>query len=177
MWMWWATVTRAGKAIPISTSRCSTIDQSGRFKFSNRVTVGICPPVTALEGSHAVLDLLQIFQFDDFGGGNTLTQPLNNVPAPFLRCDPTFSPSFGSRGSILGQVGRALASLIGPRPLYASTRTALFDLGAGGATHAFTRLTWALPMTGAIDFGVAPHGRAIAPGTGIKSPYSHAGAT
>ena len=153
------------------------IEQSGRFKFSNRVTVGICPPVNALEGSHAVLDLLQIFQFDDFGGGKTLTQPLNNVPAPFLRCDPTFSPSFGSRGSILGQVGRALASLIGPRPLYASTRSTLFDLGAGGSTDAFSRFTWALPMTGVIDFGVAPDGSAIAPGTVINSLYSHVGVT
>src|SRR2546421_8895723 len=131
------------------------------------VTVGMGLAVDVLEGSHAVLDLLQIFQFDDFGGGNTLTQPLNNVPAPFLRCDPTFSPSFGSRGSILGQVGRALASLIGPRPLYASTRSTLFDLGAGGSARAVNPFTSALPTTGGLHFSGGPRGSAHGPCTGL----------
>jgi hypothetical protein len=153
------------------------VEQTGPFTFHNDVTVGICPPVNALQGSHAVLDLLQIFQFDDFGGGNTLTQPLMNVPAPFLQCDPQFSPSFSSRGSILGEVVRALARLVGPRPLYASTSGAMFDLGAGGSTDAFSRFTWALPATGLIDFDLAPDRTAINPGAVVNAAYSRIGVT
>jgi hypothetical protein len=153
----------------------SAIDQTGPFRFSNNVTVGICPPINALQGPHAVLDLLQIFQFDDFGGGNTLTQPLRNVQAPFLRCDPQFSSSIGSRGSLLGDIARVLGRIVGPRPLYASTRTAMFDLGAGGSTEMFSRFTWALPSTGLIDFDMTPDLTAISPGAVVNDAYSRIG--
>ncbi len=152
-------------------------EQLGPFSFNSQVTVGICPPTNALQGPHAVLDLLQIFQFDDLGGGNTLTQPLRNVPAPFLQCDPLFSPSFGSRRSLLGDVTRALASLLAPRPLYASTSRAMFDLGAGGSTDAFSRFTWALPSTGLINFDLTPDLTAITPGALVTTAYSRLGVT
>ncbi|HEV2671696.1 MAG TPA: hypothetical protein VGU74_11425 [Gemmatimonadales bacterium] len=152
-------------------------EQIGPFTFNSSVTVGICPPINALQGPHAVLDLLQIFQFDDFGSGNTLTQPLRNIPAPFLQCDPLYSPSFGSRRSLLGDVGRALASLIAPQPLFASTTRAAFDLGAGGSADGFSRFTWALPATGLSNFDVTPDLTAISPGAVINSAYSRIGVT
>ena len=154
-----------------------TGEQPGSYSFNSQVTVGICPPTNALQGPHAVLDLLQIFQFDDLGGGNTLTQPLRNVPAPFLQCDPLYSPSFGSRRSLLGDVTRALASLLGPRPLYASTNRAMFDLGAGGSTDAFSRFTWALPSTGLLNFDLTPDLTAISPGAIVTTAYSRIGVT
>ncbi|HWC72691.1 MAG TPA: hypothetical protein VG454_02050 [Gemmatimonadales bacterium] len=150
-------------------------DQVGHYTFNSNVTVGICPPINALQGPHAVLDLLQIFQFDDLGGGTTLTQSLLNVPAPFLQCDPAFTPSLSSRRSFLGQVGRALASLIGPRPLYASTTRAVFDLGAGGSADGFSRFTWALPTTGSLNFDQTPDLTAITAGSVVNTAYSHIG--
>jgi hypothetical protein len=149
--------------------------QLGHFTFSGNVTVGICPPVDAMNQSHAVLDLLQIFQFDDFGGGNTLTQPLRNVAAPFLQCDPHYN--LGGRGTFLGDVARALVTLISPRPLYASTTSAAFDLGSGGSTDVFSRFTWALPTGGTLDFDVTPDQVAIPAGAVINNAYSRIGVT
>jgi len=118
------------------------LEQSSRFQFQNPVTVGICPDVKALGLDHQTLDLIQIFQFDVGADGPIA---LDNTPAPFLRCDPHFTPSFGARGSFFRGLADALAALIGPRPLYARTRSAMFDLGAGGSTDGFSRFTWALP--------------------------------
>jgi predicted RNA-binding protein with TRAM domain len=132
----------------VPTSRGT--EQASRFTFINPVTVGICPDIDALELDHADLELLRIFQFDDFGEGST-TVALDNVSAPFLRCDPHFSPSFGARRSIFEDLGKALVALVTPRPLYAST-SAVFDLGAGGSTEEFSRFTWALPSVEVIDF-------------------------
>lgn len=143
----------------------------GHFTFNSDVTVGICPPISAMQESHAVLDLLQIYRFDDLGGGNTLTQALRNVPAPFLQCDPNYDASF------LGTVGRALLNLIGPRPLYASTTSAAFDLGSGGSTDGFSRFTWALPVGGMLNFDVNPDQLPIAAGTVINNAYSRIGVT
>jgi len=119
-------------------------DNDGTFNEGFNATVGICPPIAAMNLDHETLDLIQIFRFDDLGdGSNTVALP--NVRAPFLRCDPHFSPSFGSRGSFFGDLGRALAGIISPRPLYAGTRRMMFDLGAGGSTDGFSRFAWALP--------------------------------
>ena len=120
------------------------IEQSGRFRFNNPVTVGICPDAEALALDHETLDQIQIFQFDDFGEGSN-TVALDNVQAPFLRCDPHYSPSFGSRGSLFGDLARALAGIVSARPLYAGTSRMMFDVGAGGSTDGFSRFTWALP--------------------------------
>ena len=119
--------------------------------------------------------MLQIFQFDDLGGGQTLTQPLNNVPAPFLTCDPLYNPTFGMRRSIWGSLARGLAKVFGPEPLHATTRTALFDLGAGGSSDGFSRFTWALPTVGRINFDIGPDRTPIDPGAVINSAYSHIG--
>jgi hypothetical protein len=159
------------RATPIA----SPIPQSGHYTFNSTVTVGICPPINALQGSHAVLDLLQIFRFDDLGGGNTLTQPLWNVPAPFLQCDPHYSPELGTRRSLLGDFARALVDLVSPRPLYASTTAAVFDVGSGGSTDGFSRFTWALPTTGLLNFDVAPDLTAISSGAVVNNAYSRIG--
>jgi len=119
------------------------IEQSGRFNFNNPVTVGICPDVEALGLDHETLDQIQIFQFD--AGEESPIQPLANVSAPFLRCDPHFTPSFGARRSFFNDLANAFAALLGPRPLYARTSSAMFDVGAGGSTDGFSRFTWALP--------------------------------
>jgi hypothetical protein len=119
------------------------IEQSTRFQFNNPVTVGICPDVEALGLDHETMDAIQIFQFDE--GEEVPIQPLDNTPAPFLRCDPHFTPSFGARRSFFKGLADAVAALLGPRPLYARTRSAMFDLGAGGSTDGFSRFTWALP--------------------------------
>ena len=147
----------------------------GHFTFSGNVTVGICPPVSAMEQSHAVLDLLQIYRFDDLGGGNTLTLPLRNVAAPFLQCDPHYD--LGGRGTFLGDVARALVTLISPRPLYASTTSTAFDLGSGGSTDGFSRFTWALPTGGTLNFDVNPDQVAIPAGSVINNAYSRIGVT
>jgi len=118
-------------------------DQSGRFRFNNPVTVGICPDVEALALDHELLDQIQIFQFD--AGEESPIQALANEQAPFLRCDAHFNPSFGSRRSIFTDLANAFAALLGPRPLYARTSSAMFDVGAGGSKDGFSRFTWALP--------------------------------
>src|SRR5207237_10696390 len=109
-------------------------------KFAKLVTIGICPDTRAFALDHPTLDLLQIFQLDVVNQ-QQIIRALDNVPAPFLQCDPNFSPSVGSRRSIFGDLAKALTDLIGPRPLYASTRSVMFDLGAGGGTDGFSRFT------------------------------------
>jgi len=143
----------------------------GHFTFNSNVTVGICPPVSAMQESHAVLDLLQIYRFDDLGGGNTLTQALRNVPAPFLSCDPNYD------ASLIATIGRALLNLVGPRPLYASATSAAFDLGSGGSTDGFSRFTWALPVGGMLNFEVTPDQAPIVAGAIINNAYSRIGVT
>src|SRR5439155_23817892 len=72
----------------------SVNDNDGTFNRDHNATVGICPPAAAFALDHGTLDQIQIIRFDELGeGSNTLA--LVNVPAPFLRCDPHFSPSFG----------------------------------------------------------------------------------
>jgi len=144
-------------------------------KFAKLVTIGICPDTRAFALDHPALDLLQIFQLDVVNE-QQLIRALDNTPAPFLKCDPNFSPSFGSRRSVFGDLANALARLIGPRPLYASTRKVMFDLGAGGSTDGFSRFTWALPVAGLINFDLAPDGiTQILPGAVVNSAYSHLG--
>ncbi len=118
-------------------------DNDGTFNEGFNATVGICPPIAAMNLDHETLDLIQIFRIDDLGEGNGVGLP--NVSAPFLRCDPHFSPSFGSRPSLFGDLARAFAAIVSPRPLYAGTRRMMFDLGAGGSTDGFSRFAWALP--------------------------------
>lgn len=151
--------------------------QLGHFTFSSNVVVGVCPPVSAMGQSHAVLDLLQIYQFDDLGGGNTLTQPLRNVAAPFLQCDPHYEESLGARGTFLGDIARGLVKLISPRPLYASTTSTAFDLGSGGSTDGFSRFTWALPIGGTLNFDVNADQVAIPAGSVVNNAYSRIGVT
>lgn len=117
------------------------IEQIGRFTFNTNVTVGICPDVVADNLEHPTRDLLQLFQFDV--GASPVA--LKNVPAPFLRCDPSFSPNFGARRSMLGDLAQAFASLLTPRPLYARSNRTMLDIGTGGETEGFSRFTWALP--------------------------------
>ena len=112
--------------------------------FNGFVTVGICPSNDAFALDPASLEAIRIFQFDARSEGPVA---LPNTEAPFLKCDPHYSPSFGSRGSLFGDLGRAFASLIAPRPLYAGSRRMMFDLGAGGSTDGFSRFTWALPFS------------------------------
>jgi len=137
-------------AIPLQPS----IEQAARFSFRNPVTVGICPDVEAFALDHATLDRIQIFQLD----AGLPIRALDNVPAPFLRCDPHFTPSFGSRRSIFESLAKAFATVVSPRPLYARTNRMMFDLGAGGSTDGFSRFTWALPIPQAIDFETYPDG-------------------
>ncbi len=118
-------------------------DNDGTFNEGFNATVGICPPIAAMNLDHETLDLIQIFRIDDLGEGNGVGLP--NVSAPFLRCDPHFSPSFGSRPSLFGDLARAFAAIVSPRPLYAGTHRMMFDLGAGGSTSGFSRFAWALP--------------------------------
>ena len=118
-------------------------DNDGTFNEGFNATVGICPPIAAMNLDHETLDLIQIFRIDDLGEGNGVGLP--NVSAPFLRCDPHFSPSFGLRPSLFGDLARAFAAIVSPRPLYAGTHRMIFDLGAGGSTDGFSRFAWALP--------------------------------
>jgi len=143
-------------------------------KFNTPVTVGICPVIGDLD--HATSDLLQIFQLHV--GADPAIRALNNVPAPFLRCDPRYLllGSRGSRRSFLGAVAARLRSLITPRPLFASTRVA-FDLGAGGSTDMFSRFTWALPSQLDLNFDQTPELGSILPGATVNSAYSRLGVT
>ncbi len=143
------------------------INASG--KFNTNVTVGICADVGALD--HATRDLLQIFQLH----AGTQLFSLNNVPAPFLQCDPAYQ-LLGSRPSGLGNLMARLGSLVMPRPLYAKT-TAVFDVGAGGSTDLFSRFTWALPSELNLNFDQAPDLSAILPGAAVNSVYSRLGVT
>jgi len=157
----------------------SRITEDG--KFTKPVTVGICPDVDMLALDHETLDLLQIFQFD--AGEENPIRALNNVPAPFLRCDPGFNPNFGARRSaVMDLAARGLRSLVQPvvalftpRPHYASTSTMVFDVGPGGSTDFFSRFTWALPSDVFINFDEAPDFGAVAPGSVVSTLYSRLG--
>ena len=150
------------------------VNASGRF--NTNVTVAICVDADALALDHATLDLLQIFQFD--AGREPPIRALNNVPAPFLRCDPNFNPAFGSRRSLFGDLAKSFAALISPRPLYARSSRMMFDLGAGGSTDGFSRFEWALPSAVNINFDIGADGSTpVAPGTAVNSLYSRLGVT
>jgi len=152
----------------------SQINETGRF--NTNVTIGICPDAIASGLDHATLDLLQIFQFD--AGQESPIRALNNVPAPFLRCDPEFNPTFGARRSLLGELAKSLAALVSPRALYARSNRMMFDLGAGGSTDGFSRFTWALPNAVNINFDIGPDGSSpVAAGTVVNSLYSRLGVT
>ena len=152
----------------------SQINETGRF--NTNVTIGICPDAIASGLDHATLDLLQIFQFD--AGQESPIRALDNVPAPFLRCDPEFNPTFGARRSLLGEFAKSLAALISPRALYARSNRMMFDLGAGGSTDGFSRFTWALPNAVNINFDIGPDGISpIKPGTAVNALYSRLGVT
>ena len=140
-------------------------------KFNTNVTVGICADVGDLD--HVTRDLLQIFQLHV--GADPAIRPLNNVPAPFLSCDPGF-PQLGARRSWIGNLAARLGSLLAPRPLFADTRMA-FDVGAGGQTDMFSRFTWALPSQLDLDFDRTPSLSAIVPGALINSVYARLGIT
>jgi hypothetical protein len=152
----------------------SEVNESGRF--NTNVTVGICPDADALALDHATLDLLQIFQFD--AGEESPIRALDNVPAPFLHCDPHFNPSFGLRRSLFGELAKSFAALISPRPLYANTSRMMFDVGAGGSTDGFSRFEWALPGAVNVNFDIGPNGSSpVAAGTAVNSLYSRIGVT
>jgi len=152
----------------------SRVNEGGRF--NTNVTVGICPDADAFALDHATLDLLQIFQFD--AGQEPSTRALDNVPAPFLHCDPHFNPSFGSRRSLLDELAKSFAALISPRPLYASTNRMMFDVGAGGSTDGFSRFEWALPGAVNVNFDIGADGKSpVAAGTLVNSLYSRVGVT
>ena len=145
-------------------------------RFNTNVTVGICPDANAFALDHGTLDLLQIFQFD--AGQESPIRALNNVPAPFLHCDPNFNPTFGARRSLFGDLARSFAALFSPRPLYASSRRMMFDLGAGGSTDGFSRFEWALPSAVNINFDIGADGSSpVAAGTVVNSLYSRLGVT
>ena len=137
-------------------------------KFNTNVTVGICVDVGGLE--HATQELLQIFQLHI---GTIFA--LNNVAAPFLSC-PAYTVPVGSRRSLWGDLAAQLRSLVIPKPLFASTTTAL-DIGTGGETDMFSRFTWALPSVVDLNFDQAPDLSAILPGAVINSLYSRIGVT
>ena len=152
----------------------SQITETG--KFNTNVTIGICPDANAFALDHATLDLLQIFQFD--AGQESPIRALDNVPAPFLHCDPNFNPTFGARRSLLGDLARSFAALISPRPAYASSKRMMFDLGAGGSTSGFSRFMWALPSAVNINFDFGPNGSSPVPaGTAVNTLYSRIGVT
>jgi len=152
----------------------AVVNTSG--KFNTNVTVGICPVIGTLD--HATSDLLQIFQLHV--GADPAIRALNNVPAPFLHCDPGYA-TLGSRGSsarrsLLGALAVRLRSLVTPRPLFASTRVAL-DMGAGGSTDMFSRFSWALPSQLDLNFDQTPELGSILPGATVNSVYSRLGIT
>jgi hypothetical protein len=141
-------------------------------KFNTNVTVGICAATGDLD--HLTRDLLQIFQLHI--GADPALRALNNSRAPFLACDPSSPQFLGARRSRLGQLAARLGSLVLPRPLFASTTTAL-DVGAGGETEIFSRFTWALPSQVDFNFDQARDLTSILPGAVVNSVYSHVGVT
>lgn len=142
-------------------------------KFNTKVTVGICVEVGSLD--HLTQDLLQIFQLHI--GAEPALFSLNNVPAPFLRCDPGFDVNFGARRSGVTDFAARVLRLFAPRPLYASSRSTMLDVGTGGETEIFSRFTWALPSQLDVDFDRTPSLSAIAPGAILNSLYARLGIT
>ncbi|MGH7519887.1 MAG: hypothetical protein ACREMI_01270 [Gemmatimonadales bacterium] len=145
---------------------------NARGKFNSDVTVGICANVGDLD--HTTRDLLQIFQFH--AGRDPAIFALNNVPAPFLSCDPAYTLSLGSRPSFLRSLVKAITAPFVPQPLFARATTAL-DIGTGGSTDEFSRFTWALPSQLDLSFDRGPELQSIAPGAAINSVYARLGVT
>lgn len=157
----------------------TTADGERLGPFNSPVIVGICVEFGDLD--EVSVDLLQIFRFD-----GEVIQALPNTPAPFLSCDPGFTPSFGARRpSVLALAARGLQNVAGPlallagpsRPLFARANMVAFDLGTGGSTEEFSRFTWALPSEVTIDFDLAPDRSPVKPGTMVNSLYSRVGVT
>lgn len=106
------------------------------FEFKKVVTVALCAELPEdFSGDPELLELHQFDEeFDEEEGGEVKALP--NAPAPFLTCDE------GRLGSIRGVLDR-LASLFGPRPLYAAT---VLDVGVGGLTKRFGSIIgWGMP--------------------------------
>ena len=110
--------------------------------FTNNVTVGVCierPDFLDTDES------VEMFRQEEGVSEPSLTQ-LESVPAPFLACDGFLGTRVGSvrSGGLFDLVskgwralGRGIARLATPRPLYA------VDFGAGGSTDFFSRFGWA----------------------------------
>ena len=139
-------------------------------KFNVPVVVGLCVDLSGV--SQTQEPKIQIFQFD--AGDPRLETPdritpLKNVAAPFLPCDP-HSTVIGSRKhGILDFAARLIRSLVSPQPLFARSRTMVFDVGAGGSTSGFSIFTWGLVTNMAQNDG---DGQSAAAGTAVATPPS-----
>src|SRR3989442_5005081 len=117
--------------------------------FSVPVIAGICFQYPGDIGSRSGRPF-DLYRSEETGEGLSPAQPLlDEVPAPFLRCDgfgPT-PPSIGAafRSGRLGDIAKAglfavthaIGRVIQPKALHA------VDLGAGGSTPDFSRFGWA----------------------------------
>ncbi len=141
--------------------------------FNTNVIVGICVELSGVTETQE--PKIQIFQFDD--GELPRIRPLPNAAAPFLPCDPSYQAPIGlAKPGLLnlaarsfGQLLSSLAALAEPRPLFASTRTMVFDLGAGGSTDGFSFFTWGLVTSMAKNDG---DGQSAVVGTPVAIPPS-----
>ncbi len=134
--------------------------------FNTNVIVGICVELSGV--SETQEPKIQIFQFDD--GDSPQLRPLPNAPAPFLPCDPSYQAPIGlAKPGLLNLAARALGRLLSPRPLFASTRTMVFDLGAGGSTDGFSLFTWGLVTNMAMNDG---NGQTTTVGSAVATPPS-----
>ena len=125
----------------------------------------------------------ELYRSEEIGGRVTPALPLlDEVPAPFLRCDgfgPT-PPSIGAafRSGRLGDIAKAgwfavahtIGRIIQPRALYA------VDLGAGGSTNEFSRFGFARPASMSVNSGngaVAPAGSTVQASVKLQNNHTH----
>ncbi len=109
--------------------------------FSNPVVVGVCIQRPDFLDTN---EPVEMFRQEEGVSEPALTE-LQGAAAPFLTCDGFLQTRVGSlrSGSLFDlasagvqALGRGIARLVTPRPLYA------VDFGAGGSTDAFSRFGW-----------------------------------
>ncbi len=150
--------------------------------FRAPVVAGVCfqfPGDVGQSNDHP----FELYRSEEIDGRVTPAQPLlDEVPAPFLRCDsfgPT-PPSIGAafRSGRLGDIAKAgwfavahtIGRIIQPRALYA------VDLGAGGSTNEFSRFGFVRPASMSQNSGdgaIAPAGSTVQASVKLQNNHTH----
>jgi hypothetical protein len=159
-----------------------TLVPGTELSFRVPVIAGVCFQYPADIQQHSDHPF-ELYRSEEVVGRLAPAEPLlDEVPAPFLRCD-TFGPTPPSIGAAIRSgrpgdiakaglfaVARAIGRVIEPTALHA------VDLGAGGSTNEFSRFGYVRPATMTVTSGdgaVAPAGSTVQASVRLQNHHSH----